>query len=168
MFFVVDGDAWLVDDWEFDFQPGIFDRDCAYVWCSQNPVNNLTYHNGGVKLFNKSILMKKKKWDTLDMFTGIMPKIHAEDRVSCITSFNVDEFATWRSAFRECVKLYKTNQMAKLTSWLNSDANKPFGEYAMLGAWSGSQYAKENINDHQALLRINDYKWLEQKFKEIE
>jgi hypothetical protein len=80
----------------------------------------------------------------------------------------VDEFATWRSAFRECVKLYKANQMAKLTSWLNSDANKPFGEYAMLGAWSGSQYAKENINDHQALLRINDYKWLEQKFKEIE
>lgn len=168
MFFVVDGDAWLVDEWEFDFQPGIFDRDCAYVWSSQNPVNDLTYQNGGVKLFNKSILMKKKKWDTLDMFTGIMPKIRAEDRVSCITSFNVDEFSTWRSAFRECVKLYKTNQMAKLSSWLNSDPKKPFGEYAMLGAWAGSQFAKENINDHQTLLRINDYKWLEQKFKEIE
>jgi len=167
MFFVVDGDAWLVDEWEFDFQPGIFDRDCAYVWSSKNPVNDLTYQNGGVKLFNKSILMKKKKWDTLDMFTGIMPKISAEERVSCITAFNVDEFSTWRSAFRECVKLYKNNQMAKLNSWLNSDVEKPFGEYAMLGAWSGSQFAKENINDYQALLKINDYKWLEQKFKEM-
>lgn len=167
MFFVVDGDAWLVDDWEFDFQPGIFDRDCAYVWSSKNPVNDLTYQNGGVKLFNKSILMKKKKWDTLDMFTGIMPKIRAEEKISCITSFNVDEFSTWRSAFRECVKLYKNNQMAKLNAWLNSDTTKPFGEYAMLGAWSGSQFAKENIDNHQTLLKINDYKWLEQQFKEI-
>ena len=41
MFYVVDGDAWLVDDWDFDFQPGIFDRDCAYVWHSKNPINDL-------------------------------------------------------------------------------------------------------------------------------
>ena len=167
MFFVVDGDAWLVDNWTFDFQPNIFDRDCAYVWSSMNPVNDLTYQNGGVKLFNKSILMRQKKWTTLDMFTGIMPKIKAEDTVSCITTFNVDEFSTWRSAFRESVKLYMTNQMSKLTAWLNSDVNKPFGEFAVLGSWSGSQYAKENKDNHSALLKINDYKWLEKRFKEI-
>ena len=57
--------------------------------------------------------------------------------------------------------------MAKLNAWLNSDTTKPFGEYAMLGAWSGSQFAKENIDNHQTLLKINDYKWLEQQFKEI-
>jgi hypothetical protein len=165
MFFVVDGDAWLVDDWQFDFQPGIFDRDCAYVWSSINPVNNLTYQNGGVKLFNKAILMQQKKWITLDMFTGIMPKIKAEDEISCITTFNVDEFSTWRSAFRECVKLYITNQMSRLSAWLNSDVEKPFGEFAVLGAWSGSQYAKENKDNHAALLQINDYAWLKKTFK---
>jgi len=165
MFFVVDGDAWLVDDWQFDFQPGIFDRDCAYVWCSQNPVNDLTYHNGGVKLFSRSILMKTKKWTTLDMFTGIMPKIKTEDKISCITTFNVDEFSTWRSAFRECVKLYMTNQMSRMSDWLNSDVEKPFGEFAVLGAWSGSQYAKENKDNQTALLKINDYQWLKKTFK---
>ena len=165
MFFVVDGDAWLVDDWQFDFQPGIFDRDCAYVWCSQNPVNDLTYQNGGVKLFNRSILLKQRKWNTLDMFTGIMPKISAEDRISCVTSFNVDEFSTWRSAFRECVKLYMTNQMSRMSDWLNSDVKKPFGEFAVLGAWSGSQYAKENKDNQTALLKINDYQWLKKTFK---
>ena len=164
MFFVVDGDAWLVDDWQFDFQPGIFDRDCAYVWCSQNPVNDLTYHNGGVKLFNKSILMKKKKWTTLDMFTGIMPKISAEDRISCITSFNVDEFSTWRSAFRECVKLYKNNQMGKLNEWLSSDPKKNFGNYAVLGASQACDYVDKFSNNHDALLKINDYAWLRQQF----
>jgi hypothetical protein len=167
MFFVVDGDAWLVDDWEFDFQPGIFDRDCAYVWCSQNPVNNLTYHNGGVKLFNKSILMKKKKWTTLDMFTGIMPNISAEDRISCITSFNVDEFSTWRSAFRECVKLYKNNQMGKLNEWLSSDPKKKFGSYAALGATHACDFANKFVNDHNALLKINDYNWLREYFNKM-
>jgi hypothetical protein len=164
MFFVVDGDAWLVDDWQFDFQPGIFDRDCAYVWCSQNPVNDLTYQNGGVKLFNKSILMKQRKWTTLDMFTGIMPKISAEDKISCVTTFNVDEFSTWRSAFRECVKLYKNNQMGKLNEWLSSDPEKKFGKYAALGASQACDYASEFANDHTALLKINDYNWLRQQF----
>ena len=165
MFFVVDGDAWLVDNWQFDFQPGIFDRDCAYVWSSINPVNNLTYQNGGVKLFSKSILMRQKVWTTLDMFTGIMPKIKAEETISCVTTFNVNEFSTWRSAFRECVKLYITNQMSRMSDWLNSDVEKPFGEFAVLGAWSGSQYAKENKDNQTALLKINDYQWLKKTFK---
>jgi len=167
MFFVVDGDAWLVDEWEFNFQPGIFDRDCAYVWSSTNPVNDLTYQNGGVKLFSKSILMRKKKWTTLDMFTGIMPKIKTENAISCITTFNVDAFSTWRSAFRESVKLYTTNQMSKLTSWLESDVGQPFGSYAVSGAQCGTQFAKDNINDQSTLLKINDYDWLEQQFKNI-
>ena len=57
--------------------------------------------------------------------------------------------------------------MSKLTAWLNSDVNKPFGEFSVLGSWSGTQYAKENKDNHNALLKINDYKWLEKRFKEI-
>lgn len=164
MFYVVDGDAYLVDEWEFDFQPNIFDRDCAYVWSSKNPINNLTYQNGGVKLFSKSILMKQKKWNTLDMFTGIMPKIKSETRVSCITTFNTDEFSTWRSAFRECVKLYNVNQMSKLNVWLTKGKTKSFGRYAIAGAEAGYKYAVNNNGNLKALTKINDYKWLRAEF----
>jgi hypothetical protein len=167
MFYVVDGDAWIVDGWTFDFQPNLYDRDCAYVWSSKNPVNDLTYQNGGVKLFNKRILMQQGKWTTLDMFTGIMPKIKSESKISCITKFNVDKFSTWRSAFRECVKLYKTNQMSKLDKWIESNPEREFGEYAAQGALHAYNYAKEFLNDQKALLRINDYEWLEQQFKEL-
>jgi hypothetical protein len=111
--------------------------------------------------------MQQGKWTTLDMFTGIMPKIKSETKVSCITKFNVDEFSTWRSAFRECVKLYKTNQMSKLNKWMESSPEKDFGEYAALGASHAYDYAKEFLNDQRALLRINDYEWLEQQFKEL-
>jgi len=167
MFYIVDGDAYLVDDWEFNFQPGVFDRNCAYVWSSRNPVNSLTYAHGGVKLFNKNILMSKKKWTTLDMFTGIMPKIKVEEKISCFTNFNVDEFSTWRSAFRECTKLYKNNQMSKINEWLRSNTKKKFGSYAVLGAVNACQYAKEFLNDNDALLMINDYDWLKEYFNKM-
>ena len=125
----------------------------------------MTYHNGGVKLFNKRILMRQKKWTTLDMFTGIMPKIKAEDKVSCVTTFNVDEFSTWRSAFRECVKLFVSNQMSKINEWQHSNPKKKFGKYAALGATHAYDYATQFLNNPDALLRINDYHWLEQQFE---
>jgi hypothetical protein len=165
MFYVVDGDAWLVDDWEFDFQPELFDRDCAYVWSSKNPINDLIYQNGGVKLFPKNAIMKKKQWKTLDMFTGVLSKIKAEDRISCVTQFNVDEFSAWRSAFRECVKLYVTNQMAKLHSWTTKGKNKKFGKYAQDGAKYAEVFAKENADKKDILLKINDFDWLKSLFE---
>lgn len=165
MFYVVDGDAWLVDDFTFDFQPTLFDRDCAYVWSSINPVNGLKYQNGGVKLFNREILLKKRSWKTLDMFTGIMPKIKSEDRVSCIAKFNIDEFSTWRSAFRESVKLYEINQMQKLNTWMTKGKSKPFGEYAIAGARAGFDFAR-TTQDKTQLNKINDRTWLLNKFRQ--
>jgi hypothetical protein len=164
MFYVVDGDAYLEDQWTFDFEPNIFDRDCSYVWNSRNPINDLVYENGGVKLFPKSLLLKKRKWTTLDMFTTISNKIKVIDSVSNITSFNTDEFSTWRSAFRECVKLYTVNKMTKLNVWLTTGGDKPFGKYAIAGAEAGYQYAKNNANDYAELTNINDYEWLQKQF----
>jgi hypothetical protein len=57
--------------------------------------------------------------------------------------------------------------MSKLTSWLDSDAEQPFGSYAVSGAQCGTKFAKDNINDQSMLLKINDYDWLEQQFKNI-
>jgi hypothetical protein len=169
MFYVVDGDAYLEDDWEFDFEPNIFDRDCAYVWSSRNPVNDLIYENGGVKLFPKSKLLKTRKWSTLDMFTGTVKKTKSQSQVSNTTMFNTDEFSAWRSAFRECVKLYAINQMSKLNTWLTVNNDAPYGKYVIAGAEAGYHYAKDNIEDHTALIKINDYEWLHSQFnKRIE
>jgi len=164
MFYVVDGDAYLADDWEFNFEPNIFDRDCAYVWSSRNPINGLVYENGGVKLFPRDVLLTTRKWTTLDMFSGVVKKTKSNKQVSNITSFNTDEFSTWRSAFRECVKLYTINQMTKLNGWLTKGKTKPFGKYAIDGAQAGYQYAMDNKDDHQALSYINDYTWLQNQF----
>jgi hypothetical protein len=164
MFYVVDGDAYLTDDWKFDFNPTIFDRDCAYVWHSRNPVNDLMYGYGGVKLFPRSILRKKRKWTTLDMFAGLFKKVKVVDTVSNVTAFNTDEFSTWRSAFRECVKLYTSNQLTELNVWLTAGEDKPFGKYAIAGATAGYQFAMNNKDNQQVLNNINNYDWLKEQF----
>jgi hypothetical protein len=164
MFYVVDGDAWLVDDWAFDYQPGIFDRDCAYVWYSRNPINDLEYGYGGVKLFSKYAMLTAKKMTKLDMTTSVMPKLKVMEKVSNETRFNVDEFSTWRSAFRECVKLYVTNQMSKLDIWLTIGKDKKFGDFSLKGAVDAIEFAKNNIKNHKSLLKINNYDWLKNYF----
>lgn len=170
MFYVVDGDAYLEDSWKFDYQPGVFDRDCAYVWYSRNPVNDLTYGYGGVKLFAKNTVLHIKKWTSLDL-TGSMPKLKVISKISNTTAYNTDEFSTWRSAFRECVKLcynIKTQpdnpaHNQRFNSWKNKGSDRAFGKYANEAAVQAEQFVKDNT----ALTSINDRSWLEQRFDDL-
>jgi MoaA/NifB/PqqE/SkfB family radical SAM enzyme len=172
MFYVVDGDAYLTDEWQFDFQPNIFDRDCAYVWHSINPVNGLTYGYGGVKLFPRKALIKVKSWNTLDLFTTVASKLKVVDTVSNITAFNTDEYSTWRSAFREVVKLCNamkkdpndTNASLRLDRWKTAGLDKPYGNYALAGASAAVAFFNRNY-DTPELQQINNREWLYTMFK---
>jgi hypothetical protein len=162
MFFVVDGDAYLTYDWEFDFQPGIFDRDCVHVWKSRNLINNLTYGYGGVKLFDRLALVKLKKWGT-DLTLSAGSKLKVMDRISNITKFNTSEFNTWRAAFRECAKLSRkedTESKDRLHAWLNPNLTAEFNEWAKIGAEEGIAFANNNAD----ITQVNDYNWLEDQF----
>jgi hypothetical protein len=170
MFYVVDGDAYLEDSWKFDYQPGVFDRDCAYVWYSRNPINDLTYGYGGVKLFAKNILLNTKNWTSLDL-TGSMPKLKVISKVSNITAYNTDEFSTWRSAFRECVKLCYSIKVEpdnpahiqRYNRWKTAGLDRTFGKYANEAAVQAEQFVKDNVD----LTSINDRSWLEQRFDNL-
>jgi hypothetical protein len=162
MFFVVDGDAYLTYDWEFDFQPSIFDRDCTYVWKSRNPINNLTYGYGGVKLFTTAKLKSLKSLGT-DLTLSVSKKLMIMDRISNITQFNTSEYNTWKAAFRECAKLTKKNDVEsneRLAVWLDPIETVNFAEWAKLGAEQGVAFA--NANDD--ITKVNDYNWLENTF----
>lgn len=173
MFYVVDGDAYLTDDWHFNFQPGLFDRDCAYVWSAKNPINDLTYGYGGVKLFAKKQFSKVKEWSTLDMTTGIMPKLKVMSKVSNITAFNTDEFSTWRSAFRECVKL-KNNMIRfpanpehriRFDKWKKPGLDREFVQFAVDAAVQAEQFVVDSSAED--LLKINDMEWLKEQFDKL-
>jgi hypothetical protein len=171
MFWIVDGDADILDSWNFDFQPTIFDRDCIHIWKSKNPINDLVYGYGGIKLFPRSLLVSATTWN-LDVATSVGNKIKLVDEVSNITSFNSSPFSTWRSAFRECAKLSSKiikNQNDqetddRLSIWLTKGKHKLYGNYAIAGAKSGKDYGIENAKFSKLMKLINDREWLLQKF----
>lgn len=191
-FYVVDSDAVIVEDFDFYFTPskyntwwGIPEAECLCLWSSINPINGLVYGHGGVKLLPKDKLLAKNP-DTVDFTTGFGLSIKTFDQISNITKFNYDEFSTWRSAFRECVKLetnltnedlkhklnYDSDQIdrylketkTRLKIWTTKGSDQPFGSYAIDGAQAGRAYGKKHKGNTDALKMINDIEWMKNEF----
>jgi len=170
MFWVVDADAQLVDDFNFDYTVDEYNLETVHVWRSINPVNDLVYGYGGVKLLPRKLTLKMDITKP-DMTTSISDKFCAVDQVANITAFNTDEYSTWRSAFRECAKLAsktidrqneeETN--ARLKTWTTVGHTRDFGEYALRGARAGMEFGFSSSSD---LGLINNYEWLYERFQQ--
>lgn len=173
MFWVVDGDAKIDEEFKFNYLVPKWELDFVHVWRSKNPVNDLVYGYGGVKLLptEKTIKMDMSK---PDMTTSISDKFKPMGTVSNITAFNTDPFNTWKSAFRECCKLASktidrqndTETEERLTQWQFEGANRRYGEYAQMGAKQGQEYGELHKDNVDALAKINDFDWLKEKFDE--
>jgi hypothetical protein len=171
MFWIVDGDAQIVDNFNFDYQVARWDRDTVYVWRSQNPINDLVYGYGGVKLFPRELTINMDI-SKPDMTTSISKKFKAVQEISNITAFNTDPFNTWKSAFRECTKLsskiidrQKDDETEdRLHVWQTVGEERPYGEWAIKGAKAGTAYGTASRGNIEALKKINDFDWLEEQF----
>jgi hypothetical protein len=171
MIWIVDGDAIIEDSFDFDIVMSSYDINCVHVWRSRNPINDLEYGNGGVKLLPRKLTLDMDK-TTPDMTTSISKKFKVMNTVSNINSFNTDEFTTWRSAFRECCKLasrvikrqYEDETQQRLDIWCSVGKDKQYGDFAIMGAKMGRQYGLDNKNNPEALQKINDFKWLRNIF----
>ena len=169
MFWVVDGDAVIVDDFNFDYEVSRYELNIVHVWRAKNPVNGLEYGNGGVKLLPRQLTLDMDV-NKPDMTTSISKWFKAIDEVSNITAFNTDPFSTWRSAFRECCKLAARvidrqddkETQERLDAW----CEKSTDEFALNGALAGKEYGTINKDNTDALKLINDFAWLEEKFNE--
>lgn len=171
MFWVIDGDAEIVDDFDFSLLLPHYDRDIVHVWQSKNPINDLVYGYGGVKLLPTNLTLDMDITST-DMTTSISKRFRAMPTVSNITVFNTDPFTTWRSAFRECVKLASkaidgqidAETTERLDTWCTKGFDAVYGKFAITGALAGRLYGQENAGNKPALSRINNYTWLEMEF----
>ena len=166
MFWVVDADADISEDFDFSYIPDIYDEEVVHVWASNNPVTGEEYGYGGVKLFNRQQILDATSWG-LDFTTGLSNRFKSMPEVSCVTRFNTDAYSTWRSAFRECVKLTLSNDPdsdKRLEAWLHPVPNADFRHDAKLGAEQGKAFALANKDNLEQLNNINDYDWLNEQY----
>ena len=171
LFWVVDGDAVIHDDFMFDYVAPHNEKDYVKVWRSINPVNGLEYGYGGVKLLPRA-LTEHMDTSKPDMTTSISSKFKPMPVISNYTDFAVDEFTAWRSAFRECCKLsskvidrQKSGETdERLETWCTHAEGK-FADVVLQGANAGVLYGTANKFNKDNLAKINDFDWLRTQFE---
>ena len=169
-FYVVDADADVYDTFNFDFKKQNYMYNAVFIWKSKNPLNDLIYGYGGIKLFNKSHFSKLtteySAQNIIDFTTSVAP-VAIIDEVVCETKFNITPLATWRSAFRECAKLssdtisISDENKERLKIW-TTVAHGNYALYCLHGAKCGQEFGKNNKDQ---LNQINNFEWLESEFR---
>ena len=167
-FYVVDADSWIVDSFDFNKNIELTPRSVA-VFRSKNPVNGLIYGHGGIKLFSKDCF-SVERLSSPDMTTSLADSYIKLNILATEHRFNYNPYSTWRTAFREAVKLSaginKNNNdqesQERLTMWCEAGLETQYGYFAIQGARQGCKWASE---DYDAM-KVNDFKWLKNKFTE--
>jgi hypothetical protein len=173
MFYVVDGDAEIVDDYKFDYEVSRYERDIVFIWQSINPINDLIYGYGGIKLLPRDLVISMDT-NTVDMTMSISDRLKVIESVSNKTRFDTDEFSVWKSAFRESVKLasrpidetYDEQTDFRLQAWCSKGIDRKFGKYSIDGARAGREYGYDNIGNDTMLKKINDFSWLKEMYEQ--
>lgn len=167
-FWVVDADSELVPEFKFELTVSKREK-VSYFFHSRNLVNGLEYGHGGIKLLHRSSVLRSPE-DYFDFTTSICETNNVIPIVASINRFDETEFATWRTAFRESVKLTSgliqnqnvTETEQRLHAWMTV-GNGVYGSYSIRGAQAGNQFANQS---KEQLKLINNFSWLEEKFKE--
>jgi len=168
-FYVVDADCWIVDSFNFDKQIELKPKSVA-VFRAKNPINGLVYGHGGIKLFSKDCF-SAERLDRPDMTTTLADHYIKLNILASEHRFNYSAYATWRTAFREAVKLSAginknnndTETKERLTMWCEAGNETQYGYFAIQGARQGVAYAQSSNADFTL---VNNFVWLEQQFKE--
>jgi len=171
MFWVVDADAQLLEGFDFNYEVDEYNLNTVHVWRSINPVNDLIYGYGGVKLLPRK-LTQKMDTSKPDMTTSISSEFKAIPVISNITAFNTDSFNAWKSGFRECAKLASKSierqndkeTEDRLDTWCNVGTGIHFGIDAIRGAKEGRKFGEENKGNVEQLSKINNFDWLKERF----
>jgi hypothetical protein len=87
--------------------------------------------------------------------------------LSGIAEYNSDPVMTWRTAFREAIKLKadgSVESMDRLYCWL-SEANGTYAEWSIQGAKDGVEYYDSVAGNHSELMKTFSWSWLEQHYE---
>jgi hypothetical protein len=168
-FYAVFAKTEVYSTFKFDFQPDRMQQPKHYIFHSRNPLNGLEYGAMNVNLYNRQLV--------LDTQPGIDFTLSAAHEVVplCIstTRFNTDPWVTWRSAFREVLKLkLEVDQGAdveiqyRLNTWLTV-ANGNNAEWCLAGGQDAVNYYTAVNGDYEKLSLSFDWQWLQDHYHSL-
>lgn len=146
-FFNVFAKCIVEPDFDFNWQPDWLQGPKHWIFHSRNPVNGLEYGHMGIIAYHKQMVLDATEWGldfTLSARHGVVPV------VGSVAEFNTSPYETWRTAFRECVKLTQQSDIEsryRLEQW-STVGNGENGDWSVRGAEDAVKYVKDG-NDLQ-------------------
>ena len=154
-------------DFDWAWQPDWLQEPKHYIFNSRNPVNGLEYGHMGVIAYNKKLVLETDDWGldfTLSRAHAVVP------RLSAVAHYNTTPELTWRTAFREVIKLKddveKTASVEsdyRLDTWL-SFGDGDYAEFSILGAKDAVDYYNKVNGDYTELMRSYEWAWLREYY----
>ena len=169
-FFAVFAKIEVNPEFDWDWQPDYLQGPKHYIFHSKNPVNGLEYGHMGVIAYNRQLVLETDV-PGLD-FT--LSKPHAVVPLLGATAhYNTTPELTWRTAFRECIKLYddvkktaSVESQHRLEVWL-SEAEGDNAMWSLLGARDAVDYWTTCEGKHEFLMLTYEWKWLSEYYTKI-
>ena len=166
-FFTVFAKLEVNTDFDWTWQPDYLQEPKHYIFHSRNPVNGLEYGHMGVIAYNKKLVLDTDS-PGLD-FT--LSKAHAVvPVVSAVAHYNTTPELTWRTAFREAIKLKddveKTGSIEstyRLDIWL-TQADGDYAKWSLQGAADAVDYYDKVNGDYTELMRSFEWAWLKEYY----
>ena len=154
----------------FTWSPDYFQEPKHYIFNSRNPVNGLEYGHQGMIAYNKRLVLENNTPGidfTLSQAHEVVPIL------SGTAHFNQSDWMTWRTAFREVVKLkhfiatqptLETEE--RLRVWCTV-AQGMYAEYCLQGANDAVDYYNEVGGDYEKLKLSFEWDWLNTRFTRL-
>ena len=164
-YFLVNAKLKVSAKFDFSWQPDRLQIPKHYIFHATNPINGLVYGH-------QAIVANNKKLTLANFGTGLDFTMDSEHEVVPIISgigmYNSSEWDTWRTAFRECIKLKASgteeNQI-RLNTWLTVGLGE-FYQYSLQGAKHAVEYYDEVSGDFEKLRLSYDWDWINCYYKD--
>jgi hypothetical protein len=164
-FYAVFAKTKIHESFDFSFVPDYWRHPSHYIFYALNTMNGLTYGHMGVILYNKKLILQAKD-QPFDLDYTMSQPHTTIPLLSCYGEFNSSPYQTWRTAFRECVKLPyygRSNPTIdndhRIHVW-TTEAQGEFSEWCLRGANDGLEYYRNHADDHASLKNTFDWNWL--------
>jgi hypothetical protein len=153
------------ENFDFDFRPDRNRNPKHYIFYAKNPVNDLIYGHQAAVCYNRQLVLDTVDYG-LDFTMGAPHDI--VPIISGIAEFNSDIIMTWRTAFREAIKLRAENSkesIERLNIWRTTGKGKHC-EWSLIGAQDGVEFFEKVNGNHQELTKSFTWEWTNNYFND--
>jgi hypothetical protein len=169
-FFAVFAKLEINPNFDWGWQPDYYQEPKHYIFNAHNLVNGLEYGHMGMIAYNKKLVLENNN-PGID-FTLSQPH-ESVPKLSGIAHFNQDAWTTWRTAFREVLKLKLFQETAptlenehRLNTWLTK-AKGNFATWSIKGAQDAVNYYNEVEGNLEKLQLSFEWEWLQNRYNSL-